>query len=301
MTCEILTYCLAVLVGLNLVYILFREKGWLPKKDVKGKHVYITGAGSGLGRGMALEFAKLKANVTILDVNMDGLVETKNIIKKETGSDSNILAVKLDVTDRTAVSASVKTCTEKYGPVDILINNAGIVQGKMLLDMNEKLMRKVLEVNVESHMWLVRDVLPAMIKQNSGQIVSISSMAGLMGNAFMTDYSASKFAATGFNESLRIEMKYLATNVKTTTIMPYMINTGMFDGAKASWVFPFLEPHYVIRRIVSAILQEEEEITIPWSQGVLVRVVKGLLPVYVTDLSLWLLMGWDFMKGFTGR
>lgn len=262
---EILAYSILALVAVNLVFILFREKGWLPKKDVRGKHVFLTGAGSGLGRGMAMQFAKLGANVTILDINMEGLVETKEMIKKATGQDTNILPIKLDVTNRVAVTASVSTAMQKFGPVDILINNAGIVQGKMLLDMNEALMRKSFEVNVESHMWIVRDVLPEMLKKNSGQIVSVSSMTGLVGNAYMCDYAASKFAATGFNESLRIEMKYLEKNIRVTTILPYIINTGMFDGANASWFFPILEPNYVIRRMMDAILQEEEEIAIPWT------------------------------------
>ena len=90
-------------------------------------------------------------------------------------------------------------------------------------------------------------------------------MAGLAGNAFLTDYCASKFAAVGLNEALRIEMKHNNKNIVCTTICPYIINTGMFKGAKASMIFPFLDSEFVIKRMVNAILQQEEECTIPWS------------------------------------
>ena len=85
-----------------------------------------------------------------------------------------------------------------------------------------------------------------MIEQDQGQIVSVASMAGIAGNAYMADYCASKFAAVGLQESLRIEMKLARKNIVCTTICPYMINTGMFDGAKGSMIFPFLEAEYVI-------------------------------------------------------
>lgn len=96
---------------------------------------------------------------------------------------------------------------QKFGDVEILINNAGIVQGKLLHEMNEGMASKTMIVNAESHFWLCRDVLPAMMTKNEGHIVSIASVAGLEGLAGMTDYCASKFAAYGFQESLRIELK----------------------------------------------------------------------------------------------
>ena len=86
-------------------------------------------------------------------------------------------------------------------------------------------------VNAESHIWIVRELLPAMLERNSGHVVSISSIAGVGGLPYGTDYCASKFAAYGFQEALRNEMKYLKKDIKCTTICPYFINTGMFHGA----------------------------------------------------------------------
>lgn len=85
-----------------------------------------------------------------------------------------------------------------------------------------------------------------MKNKKSGQVVSVASMAGLAGNAYMSDYCASKFASVGLNEALRIEMKYLKKNIVCTTVCPYIINTGMFKGARASIIFPFLEQDYVV-------------------------------------------------------
>jgi all-trans-retinol dehydrogenase (NAD+) len=109
-------------------------------------------------------------------------------------------------------------------------------------------------VNCESHIWLIREFIVDMEKRNNGQIVSVASMAGLAGNAYMTDYCASKFGAIGLNESLRIEMKLKGKSITVTTICPYIINTGMFNGANASWIFPFLEQEHVIWRMTMAIL-----------------------------------------------
>jgi all-trans-retinol dehydrogenase (NAD+) len=188
----------------------------------------------------------------------------------------------------------------KFGPVDILINNAGIVQGKQITDMNEKMARLSLVVNCESHIWLIREFIHDMEEKNEGQIVCVASMAGLAGNAYMTDYCASKFGAVGLNESLRIEMKYKRKNITVTTVCPYIINTGMFDGASASLIFPFLDQEYVIWRMTMAILQKEEETCIPWSQGILAHLTKGVFPSSITDHLIWLLMGWDAMSGFRG-
>jgi all-trans-retinol dehydrogenase (NAD+) len=85
-------------------YTFIKEQGWLPKKSVRGKHIFITGAGSGLGRMMAQTFAKKGAKLTISDVNIDGLEETKRIIKSETGTDLNINCQKLDVSNRQNVA-----------------------------------------------------------------------------------------------------------------------------------------------------------------------------------------------------
>jgi len=117
-----------------------------------------------------------------------------------------------------------------------------------------------------------------MMQRNSGHIVSIASIAGLAGTAGMTDYCASKFAAYGLNEALRVEMKLMKKNIQFTTICPFYFNSGMFEGAKCSLIFPLLDARYVARRTVNAILQNEGEVCIPWLMGTLAHLTKAVFP-----------------------
>lgn len=129
----------------------------------------------------------------------------------------------------------------KIGDVDILVNNAGIVQGKMISELNDFMIHKTMVVNSESHLWLIKEFIGPMKEKNSGHIVSIASVAGTAGCPEMTDYCASKFAAVGLMESLRVELKREKFDIKTTIICPYFINTGMFDGVKTSYLYPLLD------------------------------------------------------------
>lgn len=113
----------------------------------------------------------------------------------------------LDVANREQIREVAQSCRETFGPVDILINNAGLVQGKFVTEMDEKLATKTMIVNAESNFWTVKEFLPSMIENKSGHIVAVASCAGKSGAGGMADYCASKFAQYGFNESLRIEMK----------------------------------------------------------------------------------------------
>jgi len=126
-------------------------------------------------------------------------------------------------------------------------------------------------------------------------------MAGIVGQPFLVDYCASKFGAIGMMESLRLECKRAGRNIKCTTICPFFINTGMFDGVKASVLFPFLEQDYVINRIMSGILQGEEEVNISWLMGHISYGAKAYFPPGVNDYLIWLFVGWDAMANFRGR
>jgi all-trans-retinol dehydrogenase (NAD+) len=104
--------------------------------------------------------------------------------------------------------------------------------------MDEKLANKCMIVNAESNFWTVKEFLPSMMERDSGQIVAIASCAGKSGAGGLADYCASKFAQYGFNESLRVEMKILGKNINVTTICPWFINTGMFQGVNVGYLAP---------------------------------------------------------------
>lgn len=163
------------------------------------------------------------------------------MIKQATGTDRNVIVFNCDVSKKESITEAGKTSRDAFGDVTILINNAGIVSGKKILENSDFMMQKTLEVNTLSHLYTIREFMPDMIKNNRGHIVSIASVAGTIGSPGLADYCASKFGAFGIDESLRLECKKLNYNIKTTCICPFFINTGMFDGAKSRFPFKILD------------------------------------------------------------
>lgn len=229
-------------------------------KSVKGEVVLITGAGSGLGRLMASRFAKLGAKLILVDVNTEGNEQTAREVIADGGEAKTFTC---DLSNREKIYEVAdqikKTCPE----VTILVNNAGIVTGKKFLNASDAEIQRTMNVNTTAHFWLVKSFLPAMLEKNHGHVVTIASMAGIFGQAGLCDYCASKFAAVGFDESLRNELINLnKTGVKTTVVCPYFIKTGMFEGVKTD-VIPYLEPDYVADKIIEAVLTNQKTLFLP--------------------------------------
>ncbi|XP_041268688.1 epidermal retinol dehydrogenase 2 [Onychostruthus taczanowskii] len=288
-----------------LVYYLLESLVFLVvpgrKKNVSGEIVLITGAGSGIGRLLALKFASLGATVVLWDINQEGLNCTVRLAREKGAG--RVHSYVCDCSKRQDVYRLADQVKKEVGDVSILINNAGIVIGKRFLDSPDSLVEKTMEVNTMAHFWTYKAFLPAMIAANHGHLVSIASGAGLCGTSQASDYCASKFAAVGFAESVDTEMRALRkTGVKTTTVCPYVINTGMFDGVKSKWphVLPVLEPEYVAERIISAVRQNQEVLFIPRIIYVF-YFLKSFLPVKVTVLLLDYFGLLDLMNTFKGR
>jgi len=188
----------------------------------------------------------------------------------------------VDVSDNLKVYQTAELTKNDFGRVDILINNAGIVSGKKLVDNPDENIKKVIAVNLMAHFWTVKAFLPDMMVRNHGHVVTIASLAGTLGVAGLGDYCASKFGVFGLDESLRAEMRALGkTGVKTTCVCPYYINTGMFDGVKNSLLFPVLDPEYVVTEIVKGVLTNQAEIFLP--KLLKIRFFTRLFPSGVAD------------------
>jgi all-trans-retinol dehydrogenase (NAD+) len=189
----------------------------------------------------------------------------------------------------------------RFGDVHILINNAGIVSGKTTMELDEAEINRTFHVNTISHLHTIREFLPAMKANKKGHIVSIASMAGLIGVTGLPDYCGSKFGAIAIDETLRYELSKSgdAPYVKTTCICPYFINTGMFDGAKASFPMYILDPIRVADRVIAAIRQEEAQVLIPYRGNILY--LCRLLPISLADTVGGLLGMHDSMDDFKGR
>eukprot|EP00914_Ancora_sagittata_P026646 GHVO01052431.1.p1 GENE.GHVO01052431.1~~GHVO01052431.1.p1 ORF type:complete len:304 (-),score=27.19 GHVO01052431.1:235-1146(-) len=270
-----------------------------PQKSVDGEVVLITGAGSGIGRLMALEFAKKGARVVGWDINAKGNAETKKFVED---AGFKMHTYECDISQRENVFKSGEQVMREVGHVDILINNAGMVTGKRFLDLPDHMIVKTMEVNTLAHFWTAKFFLPYMLERNHGHIVNVTSMAGQVGSNCMTDYCASKFANVGFTESLCCELTSANTNVQTTTVCPYFICTGLFEGFVARFpsIMPVLQPEYTARRIVRGILTNQKVLCIPRIMYLLI-ILKALLPVDAT-LALHRFFGASTaMDNFVGR
>lgn len=122
----------------------------------------------------------------------------------------------------------------QLGAVDIVINNAGVVNGRMFLDAEDEHLERTMKVNIMAHMWMLKAYLPAMLARNSGYIVTVASTMGYAPAVGLSDYCASKHAAVGFHESIRLELRRLNSAVRTLLVCPYATSTGMFEGIQVS-------------------------------------------------------------------
>lgn len=231
------------------------------RRDVTGDTVLITGGSSGLGRELAVRFARAGSYVIVWGRNKQGLDET---CRQAVAAGGRCVAHVVDVTDRDAIYRTAQQIHREFGKVDILINNAGVVYGKDLLDTNDDDIMNTFNVNVISHFFTTKAFLPSMIRRNCGQIVTVSSLGGYQAVNKMTDYCASKFAAVGFNDSLSMELKANGNDgISTTLVCPYYIDTGMFSGIKSRLV-PVMTPKYVADETMDAILMRKRYLTLPW-------------------------------------
>ncbi|XP_045183049.2 epidermal retinol dehydrogenase 2-like [Mercenaria mercenaria] len=301
---EILTGTLKCLCLVLYHWIVAVLKAVLPAsvqaKDISGETVLITGAGSGIGRLMAVRFAKLKCRLVLWDVNEKGNVETLSMCQ-EYGVTAK--AYTINLCDREDVYDIANKVKQEIGQIDILVNNAGIVTGKKFLDCPDNMIQKTMEVNAMAHFWTVKAFLPDMLKRNHGHIVNVASSAGFIGVTGLADYCASKFAAVGFEESLRFELESLGKDgVHTTVVCPFFINTGMFEGAKTRFPFllPVLEPDYVARKIVEAVLCNQVVLCIPRILYIFYA-VKGMIPHQPGFVISKYLGAHNLMDSFVGR
>lgn len=242
-----------------------------------GRHLLITGAGSGLGRRMAVLAATRGARVTVWDLDAGAAETTCERIRSVGGIGA---AEAVDVSDEAAVQAAA----ERAGVVDVLVNNAGVVSGGALLENSSEKIRRTFEVNVLALYWTTRALLPGMLERGTGTVVNLASAAGLTGVARQTDYSASKHAVVGFTESLRAELRAAgASGVRTLLACPYYIDTGMFEGVTTRFprLLPILDEGKVTRAILDAVEAGREQYLTPR----LVRLVpiSRLLPVPAFD------------------
>jgi len=302
---KIIDFLLRLLVGLVLlVQSIFVSIGkfivpsaWR-SKSVAGEITVVTGSGSGIGRLMAINLAKQGAKLVLIDVDAASNEKTCEAILTNGGFAKTFTC---DLSSRDEIYQTANQIKKTVGNPQILVNNAGIVTGKKFLESSDQAVEKTFQVNTMAHFWLAKAFLPHMIAENHGHLVTIASVAGYFGTSGLSDYCASKFAAVGFDESIRDELalteKY---GVQTTLVCPYYINTGMFDGIENPLI-PLLEPDYVADKIVEAILTNQKILFMP-RLFYFLYAFKGMLSAEVARyFSLKLLKTSQLMDSFIGR
>ena len=188
----------------------------------KNKVVWITGATSGIGEALAKEFALQGAKIIISSRRIEELERVKNLLKLPEG---DLLILPLDLEDLSNINILSQLVINKFGRIDILVNNGGISQRSLTKDTSIETDRKLMEVNFFGTVALTKSVLPYFLKQKGGHIVVVSSIVGKFGFHLRSAYAASKHALHGFFESLRMEI--YNENVKVLIVCPGKIRTNI--------------------------------------------------------------------------
>jgi 3-oxoacyl-[acyl-carrier protein] reductase len=190
--------------------------------DLKNKNALITGAGKGIGKAIALALAKEGVNIILVARTQE---EIDSVAAKVRSLRVKALAITADVADINSVNAAVEKALAEFGTIDILINNAGIAAFGKFLELEPTDWERIIQVNLMGTYYVTRAVLPNMIERQTGDIINISSTAGLSGNALTSAYSASKFAVLGLTESLMQEVR--KHNIRVTALTPSTVATDM--------------------------------------------------------------------------
>ncbi|UTH14152.1 SDR family NAD(P)-dependent oxidoreductase [Macrococcus equipercicus] len=191
-------------------------------ENLSGKSALITGGSRGIGRAVALKLASIGVNITITGRNYESLQET---LAAADQYDVDAAAIVADMKNKDDIKAAVNHTIETFGHIDILINNAGVMDNALFLDTTEEMFRDLFETNVMGPYHMMQQVLPQMIERKTGDIVNIASMSAVNASEQTAAYSATKFALTGLTEGVMKEMR--KHNIRTFTINPSAVLTDL--------------------------------------------------------------------------
>jgi len=264
---------------------------------IGGKNIVITGGAAGIGRQMALQCAGKGANLALLDINPENLERVAGEVRS--AGNGELQTYCCDVTSEKQVGETAQQILAHFQKVDVLINNAGIVAGKLFSELSLAEFRKTMDVNFFGLVSMTQQFLPHMIGNNSGQIVNIASSAGFFGMPRMSEYCASKFAVVGVSDALRMELKTMKkSGIKLTVVCPYVISTGMFEGFKPLLFNPVLDPVKVATKIIRAVEKEKPYLLIPGYLKALL--LFKLFPAAIQDGLMLSLGAGKAMERFSG-
>lgn len=265
---------------------------------INNHNVLITGGASGIGKIMGrIALEKGAKCVIIWDINEKNIATTV----EEFSQIGKVKGYRVDVGNIEAIRNAYATVTKECGDIDILINNAGIITGNKTFDQVDiSEIDRTMLINAIAPMYVAREILPDMLRRGVGHICNITSAGGMLGNPRMAVYGASKWAAIGWSDSVRIELQEQKSPVRVTTVTPYYINTGMFNGVKSP-IIPILNPENTAKKIIRAVEKNRIFRGIPFGLH-FIRFWQFILPIPVFDFFFGKVFGiYHTMDNFVGR
>ena len=248
--------------------------------QLDGKRVLITGGAQGIGLAMAMKFAGRGADIVIADLNEGKLPEAKAKIE---ALGVTVWGFPVDVTNPTSIASLKAQIAAEAGPIDVLVNNAGIVFGGPFIETPLDRHLKTYEVNTLGVVAMTHAFLPDLIERPEAHLVNISSASGFIGLPYGSTYASSKWAVIGFSESIRAELKVLGhEHVHVTIVCPSYIGTGMFEGAAAPKATSILEPDFIAEKVVQAVERNRIHVLEPWMVKI-TPLLRELLPTALYD------------------
>ena len=264
---------------------------------IQGNTVLITGGCSGIGKIMGrMCLEKGASRLVVWDINENAIAATV----KELSALGSVYGHKCDISSPESVDKAYADTKDACGNVDILINCAGIItNNKTFAEQTDTDIIRTIDINTKGAMFVTLRYIKDMRTRGKGHICNITSSAGMLALPRMSLYAASKWGAIGWSDSVRIELQREKSPVHVTTIAPYFINTGMFDGIRS--FFRVLKPETVARKTLRAIERNRGYRGIPFPQH-FIRLMQGLFPVKWFDFVFGDICGlYTVMNHFTGR
>ncbi len=265
----------------------------MSKIQLADKTVLITGAAKGIGRAAAVAFAREGCRLVMADIDEEALLEATKIVNNQTPEDRpKAVSVRADVSDDDDLQGIVSSAIASFGSIDILINNAGLVQGGRFQDCEPSRLRKLVEVNMTAPLRLTQLVIPHMIKQGGGHIVNVFSSAALLSIPGFAGYGATKAGLFAFTRTMRREL--LSYGITLTAICPGSTATdmtqGMIDFGRGTGRQPHHGPEVPAAAMVAAV-KKNRRVVIISSQALAQRLLTFLDRVFPNLLDkMWLKM-----------
>lgn len=283
-----------------LIISIFRFFIPAKRKSVQDQIVLVTGSGGAIGSRLSTEFSALGATLILWDINEEANEETAKTIRSKGGK---CYTYTVDVGNHDDVYSTAQKVIREVGEVHILVNNAGVVTGRKLLECPDHEIERTFCVNLLAQFWTVKCFLPSMLRRNHGHIVNIASSTGLVGLKNLADYSASKYGIVGFTEVLHYEIIFSGySGVHTTLVCPSFVKTKLFEGCKYRFpsIIAPLDVNSCVDRIVQAVLTNQIVVYIP-RMVYFFSVLKTILPVTAMNALIKFLGAAQFMDTFVGK